>query len=239
MAHPIAMEDFMEQFSDLESFAPCYFEEDDLFTDESSSDAHVEKFLEQDVEDLLLLTPPDFSSSRTSELPETGVDVLVGSSLETCPGVSSTKRRRRPRSSTELQRLRYAANQRERRRMESINRAFQGLRSHIPTLPYERRLSKVDTLRLAIGYISFLSELVRSDLPLADSTDCTSGHPRKVVIFHRGVRANQGSPLEGHSLSWTDERLRWERQLVRTAKVWTPEDPRSEHANSSTSQNGG
>lgn len=55
---------------------------------------------------------------------------------------------------------RQAANMRERRRMQSINDAFEGLRAHIPTLPYEKRLSKVDTLKLAIGYISFLGDLV-------------------------------------------------------------------------------
>ena len=43
--------------------------------------------------------------------------------------------------------VRHAANMRERRRMQSINDAFEGLRHHIPTLPYEKRLSKVDTLR--------------------------------------------------------------------------------------------
>uniref|UniRef100_A0A8V5FPK8 Pancreas transcription factor 1 subunit alpha n=1 Tax=Melopsittacus undulatus TaxID=13146 RepID=A0A8V5FPK8_MELUD len=80
--------------------------------------------------------------------------------------LGSAKRRRRVRSEAELQQLRQAANVRERRRMQSINDAFEGLRSHIPTLPYEKRLSKVDTLRLAIGYINFLSELVQSDLPL-------------------------------------------------------------------------
>ncbi len=52
---------------------------------------------------------------------------------------------------------------RERKRMQSINDAFEGLRAHIPTLPYEKRLSKVDTLKLAIGYINFLSELLKSD----------------------------------------------------------------------------
>ena len=46
---------------------------------------------------------------------------------------------------------RHAANLRERKRMQSINDAFEGLRQHIPTLPYEKRLSKVDTLRLTIG----------------------------------------------------------------------------------------
>lgn len=58
---------------------------------------------------------------------------------------------------------RQAANMRERRRMQNINDAFEGLRAHIPTLPYEKRLSKVDTLKLAIGYINFLNELVRAD----------------------------------------------------------------------------
>ena len=58
---------------------------------------------------------------------------------------------------------RQAANLRERKRMQSINDAFEGLRAHIPTLPYEKRLSKVDTLKLAIGYINFLSDLVTSD----------------------------------------------------------------------------
>ena len=36
-------------------------------------------------------------------------------------------------------------------KLQSINDAFEGLRQHIPTLPYEKRLSKVDTLRLTIG----------------------------------------------------------------------------------------
>lgn len=52
---------------------------------------------------------------------------------------------------------------RERRRMQSINEAFEGLRSHIPTLPYEKKLSKVDTLKLAISYITFLGDMVRKD----------------------------------------------------------------------------
>lgn len=47
--------------------------------------------------------------------------------------------------------------------MQSINEAFEGLRSHIPTLPYEKRLSKVDTLKLAISYITFLGDMVRKD----------------------------------------------------------------------------
>jgi len=75
----------------------------------------------------------------------------------------SDLKRKVKRSEPSYTRTRSAANQRERRRMQCINEAFEGLRSHIPTLPYEKRLSKVDTLRLAICYINFLTELVGSD----------------------------------------------------------------------------
>ena len=66
---------------------------------------------------------------------------------------SSARRRkkRQRRSFVQQVQQRHAANLRERKRMQSINDAFEGLRHHIPTLPYEKRLSKVDTLRLTIG----------------------------------------------------------------------------------------
>ncbi|XP_048223902.1 pancreas transcription factor 1 subunit alpha [Perognathus longimembris pacificus] len=161
---------------------------------------------------------------------------------------AAARRRRRIRSEAELQQLRQAANVRERRRMQSINDAFEGLRSHIPTLPYEKRLSKVDTLRLAIGYINFLSELVQADLPLRGGAagggagpgggrrlgaDSPGSQAQKVIIRHRGTRSPSPSdpdyglpPLAGHSLSWTDEKQLKEQNIIRTAKVWTPEDPR-------------
>ncbi|KAK3589041.1 hypothetical protein CHS0354_007990 [Potamilus streckersoni] len=90
---------------------------------------------------------------------------------------------RKKRKHCQQQRLqRQAANLRERRRMQSINEAFEGLKAHIPTLPYEKRLSKVDTLRLAIGYISFLTEIVRSSDSLKENAHSLIGNPRKVVI---------------------------------------------------------
>ena len=55
--------------------------------------------------------------------------------------------------------VRHAANMRERRRMQSINDAFDSLRQHIPTLPYEKRLSKVDTLKLTIGWVQHICYL--------------------------------------------------------------------------------
>ena len=46
--------------------------------------------------------------------------------------------------------------------MLSINSAFEQLRGHVPTFPYEKRLSKIDTLRLAIAYIALLREILVS-----------------------------------------------------------------------------
>ncbi|KAG8559289.1 hypothetical protein GDO81_017300 [Engystomops pustulosus] len=59
---------------------------------------------------------------------------------------------------------RHAANIRERRRMLSINSAFEELRGKVPTFPYEKRLSKIDTLRLAIAYIALLSDILASGI---------------------------------------------------------------------------
>lgn len=71
---------------------------------------------------------------------------------------------------------RFAANVRERRRMLSINSAFEHLRQHVPTFPYEKRLSKIDTLRLAIAYISLLQELLNTELdPVTYIERCLTG----------------------------------------------------------------
>ena len=57
---------------------------------------------------------------------------------------------------------RSSANIRERKRMLSINSAFEELRAHVPTFPFEKRLSKIDTLRLAIAYIELLRDILVS-----------------------------------------------------------------------------
>ena len=65
----------------------------------------------------------------------------------------------------------------EKSRMMSINKAFEILRMKIPTFPYERRLSKIDTLHLAISYINLLQEVLNSDMGLFDylrtTLDCS------------------------------------------------------------------
>lgn len=47
---------------------------------------------------------------------------------------------------------------------------------HVPTFPYEKRLSKIDTLRLAIAYIALLREVLEADYdPLTYVEKCLRG----------------------------------------------------------------
>ncbi|XP_031333191.1 helix-loop-helix protein 13-like isoform X2 [Photinus pyralis] len=60
--------------------------------------------------------------------------------------------------------------------LSSINSAFDELRMHVPTFPYEKRLSKIDTLRLAIAYIALLREVLTADCdPLTYVERCLRG----------------------------------------------------------------
>ncbi|XP_028988044.1 pancreas transcription factor 1 subunit alpha [Betta splendens] len=255
------MDSVLDPFSGLESFSsPPYFDDEEFFTDQSSRDGHLDTddFLDDDVDFLTSHFQDYYSKDVNGRVAHRDVDVDIGnlsfssssstfsygcadSTSDLSPqmghhGGALLKRRRRMRSEREMQQLRQAANVRERRRMQSINDAFEGLRSHIPTLPYEKRLSKVDTLRLAIGYINFLAELVQSDLPIRNSCSDTQAQPKKVIICHRGTRSPSPRdpdyglpPLAGHSLSWSDEKQLREQNIIRTARVWTPEDPRKLH----------
>ncbi|XP_056336431.1 protein Fer3 [Danio aesculapii] len=57
---------------------------------------------------------------------------------------------------------RQAANIRERKRMFSLNEAFDRLRRRVPTFAYEKRLSRIETLRLAIVYIAFMTDILEN-----------------------------------------------------------------------------
>uniref|UniRef100_A0AAY5EJ45 Atonal bHLH transcription factor 1c n=1 Tax=Electrophorus electricus TaxID=8005 RepID=A0AAY5EJ45_ELEEL len=59
------------------------------------------------------------------------------------------------------ERRRLAANARERRRMLGLNVAFDRLRSVIPNLESDKKLSKSETLQMAQIYIATLSGLLR------------------------------------------------------------------------------
>jgi atonal protein 1/7 len=56
---------------------------------------------------------------------------------------------------------RLAANARERKRMQSLNDAFDELRNHLPSLGNDRQFSKHETLQMAQSYITALCDLLQ------------------------------------------------------------------------------
>ncbi|XP_044013382.1 putative uncharacterized protein DDB_G0282133 [Aphidius gifuensis] len=62
-----------------------------------------------------------------------------------------------------MRKRRLAANARERRRMNSLNDAFDKLRDVVPSLGNDRKLSKFETLQMAQTYISALYELLQRE----------------------------------------------------------------------------
>ncbi|EAT47214.1 AAEL001637-PA [Aedes aegypti] len=65
-----------------------------------------------------------------------------------------------PPSPTVMKKRRLAANARERKRMNSLNVAFDKLREIVPTLGPDHKLSKFETLQMAQTYINALSDLL-------------------------------------------------------------------------------
>ncbi len=83
-------------------------------------------------------------------------NVMVWLNQQACGGTTKRKRRiTRPQ--------RQAANIRERRRMVHLNSAFEVLRDQIPMFPYEKRPSRIQTLRLAMDYIAFMTEILNGN----------------------------------------------------------------------------
>ncbi|XP_015787211.1 pancreas transcription factor 1 subunit alpha [Tetranychus urticae] len=139
--------------------------------------------------------------------------------------VHSHRRFRKKRGFHHQIQQRQAANLRERRRMQSINDAFESLRDALPKdPPYEKRSSKVETLKLAIQYIEKLNEYLSTG---RNPNDPSQSHqpPQVEKIIIPCQKVFHGLQLAGHSISWTQPEPK--RTYVMVAKIWTPEDPRT------------
>jgi len=76
-------------------------------------------------------------------------------------GISKKKDQKAPKSHVVVvKQRRLAANARERRRMNSLNTAFDSLRDVLPSVETGRKLSKFDTLQMAQTYIEALMEIL-------------------------------------------------------------------------------
>lgn len=89
--------------------------------------------------------------------------------------VSWVRRKRRSKGSTKPAPLskyrRKTANARERSRMREINEAFESLRRAVPVPRESEKLTKISTLRLAMKYITALSQLLSE--PESDAESCS------------------------------------------------------------------
>ncbi|XP_066855740.1 transcription factor 15-like [Anser cygnoides] len=93
------------------------------------------------------------------------------------PAAGGGRRRRRRAAAGGGGRQRAAANARERDRTQSVNTAFSALRTLIPTQPANRKLSKVETLRLASSYISHLANVLLLQQARDEGTPTTTTTP--------------------------------------------------------------
>lgn len=87
-------------------------------------------------------------------------DDLYDDSVASPRTCSKRKISDRPPSPAVMKKRRLAANARERRRMHSLNVAFDRLRDVVPSIGSDRKLSKYETLQMAQSYITALSELL-------------------------------------------------------------------------------
>ncbi|KAM4027787.1 fer3-like protein [Anomaloglossus baeobatrachus] len=136
-----------------------------------SADVNVVEFSYRDNHrsyNTMMTPPPNLNIYDISSLEESGISQSPITSFEDeemdyeeeMKLCSPLDRPKRKRVITYAQR--QAANIRERKRMFNLNEAFDLLRKKVPTFAYEKRLSRIDTLRLAIVYISFMTELLNS-----------------------------------------------------------------------------
>lgn len=109
-------------------------------------------------QDLTSIHALDISTARSE-------DFYALSSPAASPGLtengSGNGKAKRKRVISTVQRR--AANVRERKRMFSLNEAFERLRGKVPTFAYEKRLSRIETLRLAIIYITFMTDILKNN----------------------------------------------------------------------------
>ncbi|XP_053292597.1 neurogenin-3 [Pleuronectes platessa] len=126
-----------------------------------------------------LCTPRDsaarsrLSPTLRSPADEAG-DAAENSVLHKLPSVFGAAATSKPPQHRTRQRgrRRVKANDRERHRMHNLNSALDALRSILPALPEDAKMTKIETLRFAHNYIWALTETLR----MADQHGHTAGY---------------------------------------------------------------
>ncbi|XP_069678290.1 helix-loop-helix protein 1-like [Periplaneta americana] len=108
-----------------------------------------------------LLTPTSSSENYNRENQHNNINnctALHQRRREKEMGALTREERRRRRRATQKYRTAHAT--RERIRVEAFNVAFSELRKLLPTLPPDKKLSKIEILKLAICYIAYLNHVL-------------------------------------------------------------------------------
>lgn len=136
------------------------------------------------------INPHELHLNRQPDQQTSGTNAMSGIGYQSNNNSSSNHRQHkkpsRPRRRIATVAQRRAANIRERRRMFNLNSAFDKLRKKVPTFAYEKRLSRIDTLRLAMTYIRFMSELLEEE----DSPALTD-HSHNHFTSHKGAEVSR------------------------------------------------
>ncbi|XP_029659891.1 helix-loop-helix protein 2-like [Formica exsecta] len=99
----------------------------------------------------------DFASEdRAVSMANGGHGIAVNGVSTPGSGTLSREERRRRRRATQKYRTAHAT------RVEAFNSAFAELRKLLPTLPPDKKLSKIEILRLAICYIAYLNHVLQA-----------------------------------------------------------------------------
>ncbi|XP_051970249.1 transcription factor 21-like [Xyrauchen texanus] len=114
----------------------------------------------EDVQELSI-TGMDQRSLENSEDEFRGNDNLKGKTKRLRVGANNKQQMKMAKDGRQSQR--NAANARERARMRVLSKAFSQLKTSLPWVPADTKLSKLDTLRLASSYISHLRQLLQED----------------------------------------------------------------------------
>lgn len=80
---------------------------------------------------------------------------------------------------------RHAANERERCRMRVLSKAFSKLKTTLPWVPSDTKLSKLDTLRLASSYIAHLKQILDGNEEEVTCSQPNTIHPLNLVSIFR------------------------------------------------------
>ncbi|KAG2462285.1 ATOH1 protein, partial [Polypterus senegalus] len=123
----------------------------------------------------------------------------------------------------EQKRRRLAANARERRRMFALNLAFDRLRSVIPTVESDKKLSKSETLQMAQIYITTLCELLQDAGPTRDRDAQESMLQESSVDTTYSV-TNQADPSDTVMTFENIEKIVLKTRQIRTSVAWVTEE---------------